>query len=144
MGAGVSIGNVEIEDTFAEAFDMVYSRILVTAENEHWLTAACQASTGFATSVIGCGVEAGVEAMADDTPDGRPGAYLLFFTMGKKGLEKHLIGRIGQALMTCPTTAVFNATDSDFRFDTGSSLRYFGDGYQSSKVIGEKGTGVFQ
>ncbi|VAX17693.1 Formylmethanofuran--tetrahydromethanopterin N-formyltransferase [hydrothermal vent metagenome] len=138
MDASVGIGNVEIEDTFAEAFDMVYSRILVTAENEHWLNAACLASTGFATSVIGCGVEAGVEGLTDDTPDGRPGAYLLFFTMGKKGLEKHLIGRIGQALMTCPTTAVFNATDSDSRFDTGSSLRYFGDGHQASKVIGDR------
>jgi len=138
MNAGASINKIEIEDTFAEAFDMVYSRILVTAENEHWLNAACQAATGFATSVIGCGVEAGVEAFTDDTPDGRPGACLLFFTMGKKGLEKHLIGRIGQALMTCPTTAVFNALDSDSRFDTGSSLRYFGDGLQSSKVIGER------
>jgi formylmethanofuran--tetrahydromethanopterin N-formyltransferase len=138
MDTGSKIGHVEIEATFAEAFDMVYSRLLVTAADKHWLDAACLASTGFATSVIGCGVEAGVEMLTDDTPDGRPGAYLLFFTMGKKGLEKHLIGRIGQAIMTCPTTAVFNATDSDSKFDIGSSLRYFGDGFQASKVIGER------
>lgn len=132
------INGVEIEDTFAEAFPMAYSRALVTAEDEGWLDAACRAATGFATSVIGCGVEAGVEGRADDTPDGRPGANLLFFTMGKKGLAEQLINRIGQAVMTCPTTAVYNALDSDKTMDIGAKLRYFGDGFQASKVVGDK------
>ncbi len=138
MNADGKMNGVEIEDTFAEAFAMVYSRILVTAGDEHWLKAACRACAGFATSVIGCGLEAGVEGYTSDTPDGRPGAHLLFFAMGKKQLEKELINRVGQAIMTCPTTAVFNAADSKTSFDVGAKLRYFGDGFQSSKVIGDK------
>ena len=129
------VNGVVIEDTFAEAFPMVYSRLLVTADDEWWLKAACDASVGFATSVIGCGVEAGVEYKTNDTPDGRPGAYLLFFTQSKKQMEDQMVNRIGQALMTCPTTAVFNAVESEEVMDIGSSIRYFGDGFQSSKVI---------
>ena len=115
---------------------MVYSRILVTADDKQWLDAACRSATGFATSVIGCGVEAGVESFTDNTPDGRPGAHLLFFSMGKKQLEEQLTNRIGQAVMTCPTTAVYNAAYSDTTMDIGAKLRYFGDGFQASKVIG--------
>ncbi len=130
-----NVNGVEIEDTFAEAFGMKYSRILVTARDKTWLDTVCCSATGFATSVIGCGVEAGVEGYTDDTPDKRPGAFLLFFAMGKKALEEQLVTRIGQAIMTCPTTAVFNATESDTMMDIGAKLRYFGDGYQASKVV---------
>jgi len=136
MSDSLTINGVEIENTFAEAFTMVYARVLVTAADSHWLNAACAAATGFATSVIGCGVEAGVESFTADTPDGRPGAFLLFFAMGKKGLEEHLVNRIGQAIMTCPTTAAYNAAESDTVMDIGGKLRYFGDGFQASKVIG--------
>jgi len=132
------INGVKIEDTFAEAFPMVYSRIIVTATDRYWLDQAICAATGFATSIIGCGVEAGLEEYTDKTPDGRPGAKLLFFTMGKKGLEEHLMNRIGQAIMTCPTTAVYNGAESDKIMDIGGKLRYFGDGLQMSKVIDEK------
>jgi len=130
-----NVNGVEIEDTFAEAFGMKYSRILVTARDKTWLDTACRSATGFATSVIGCGVEAGVEGYTDDTPDNRPGAFLLFFAMGKKALEEQLVSRVGQAIMTCPTTAVFNATESETVMDIGAKLRYFGDGYQASKVV---------
>jgi formylmethanofuran--tetrahydromethanopterin N-formyltransferase len=129
------INGVEIEDAFAEAFSMVWARVLVTAADGHWLAAAINAATGFATSIIGCGVEAGLEEYTRKTPDGRPGASLLFFAMGKKALEESLIMRVGQALMTCPTTAVYNGAKSEKMMDIGGKLRYFGDGFQTSKVI---------
>ncbi len=132
----IKLNNAEIEDTFAEAFPMVYTRLLVTAADKQWLDAACNTATGFATSVIGCGVEAGIESYTADTPDGRQGANLLFFAMGKKGLEEQLTNRVGQAIMTCPTTAVYNAVESDAMMEIGSKLRYFGDGFQASKVTG--------
>ena len=129
------INGVEIEDTFAEAFPMVWARVTVTAADKYWLDMAVAAATGFATSIIGCGVEAGLEGYARKTPDGRPGANLLFFTMGKKGLEEALINRIGQTLMTCPTTAVYNGAKSEKMMEIGGKLRFFGDGFQMSKVI---------
>ncbi|MDH5638885.1 MAG: formylmethanofuran--tetrahydromethanopterin N-formyltransferase, partial [Nitrospinota bacterium] len=138
MSEPLLINGVVIEDTFAEAFPMVCSRIIVTAEDRYWLDRAIRSATGFATSIIGCGVEAGLEEYTSNTPDGRPGAHLLFFTMGKKGLEEHLMNRIGQAIMTCPTTAVYNGAESEKIMDIGGKLRYFGDGLQMSKVIAEK------
>ncbi|MBI4828466.1 MAG: formylmethanofuran--tetrahydromethanopterin N-formyltransferase [Nitrospinae bacterium] len=135
MSQQKEINGVVIEDTFAEAFPMAWARVIVTAENRHWLDAACRAATGFATSVIGCKVEAGVERYLDDAPDGRPGASLLFFTMGKKQLDEQLLNRIGQAIMTCPTTAAYNGAPSGDMMDIGARLRYFGDGFQMSKVV---------
>ena len=136
MSDPLLINGVEIEETFAEAFPMHWARVVVTAVDKYWLGKAVDSATGFATSIIGCGVEAGVEGYPRQTPDGRPGANLLFFTMGKKGLEEQLISRIGQAIMTCPTTAAYNGADSENMMNIGGKLRFFGDGFQMSKVIG--------
>ncbi|MDH5755442.1 MAG: formylmethanofuran--tetrahydromethanopterin N-formyltransferase [Nitrospinota bacterium] len=138
MSEPLLINGVVIEDTFAEAFPMVYSRIIVTAADRYWLDRAICSATGFATSIIGCGVEAGLEEYTSKTPDGRPGAKLLFFTMGKKGLEESLMNRIGQAIMTCPTTAVYNGAPSEKMMEIGGKLRYFGDGFQMSKVVADR------
>ena len=135
----MKIRGVFIEDTFAEAFTMRVARIVITARSDRWVRAAALKLTGFATSVIGCKVEAGVERelTAKETPDGRPGASILLMTMGKDDLGKRLIERIGQTVLTCPTTACYDGLpDAPERVGVGSALRFFGDGFQASKVIG--------
>ena len=100
---------VTVDDTFAEAFPMKATRIVVTAHNTLWARQAALSATGFATSVIGCGCEAGIEREIDasETPDGRPGISLLLFSMSGKELAKQIERRVGQCVLTCPTTAVF-------------------------------------
>jgi formylmethanofuran--tetrahydromethanopterin N-formyltransferase len=132
------INGVEIEDTFAEAFKMRGARVIITAVNQRWALIAAQVTTGFATSVIACGCEAGIEEVipADETPDNRPGVSILVFAMGRKGLEDQLMRRVGQCIMTCPTAACFNGLESKERLKIGGTLRYFGDGFQISKLLG--------
>lgn len=134
------INGVEIEDTFAEAFKMRAARVIITAVKERWALTAAQVATGFATSVIACGCEAGIEEVipADETPDGRPGISILVFTMGSKGMEDQLMRRVGQCIMTCPTTACFNGLEGDKKLKIGGTLRYFGDGFQISKLLEER------
>ncbi|MGD0915923.1 MAG: formylmethanofuran--tetrahydromethanopterin N-formyltransferase [Thermodesulfobacteriota bacterium] len=130
-----NINGVEIEDTFAEAFKMWGTRVIVTAKNHKWALQAASTMTGFATSIIGCKCEAGIERELDHTPDGRPGFSVLFFTPSKDDLPKRLLDRVGQCIMTCPTTACFNGLSAPDRISIGGQLRYFGDGYQTSKVL---------
>lgn len=136
----MQIGTTHIEDTFAEAFAMWGTRVLITAATPDWAMAAATTLTGFATSVIGCKCEAGIERTLDAaaTPDGRPGASVLLFAMDKAALGKRLVERIGQCVMTCPTTACFAGLDADTSVVVGGKLRYFGDGHQISKRLGER------
>ena len=114
--AVLRLGDTEVVDTFAEAFPMYGTRFIVTAHDRRWATEAARSVTGFATSVIGCKCEAAIERdlEPDETPDGRPGASILLFAMDRESLGKRLVERVG----------------------VGASLRYFGDGFQASKVIG--------
>lgn len=129
---------VLIDDTFAEAFPMKATRLLITAHNLTWARHAAVAATGFATSVIACGCEAGIERelSADETPDGRPGLAVLLFAMSGKELAKQVERRVGQCVLTCPTTAVFAGLREGEPIALGRNLRFFGDGWQQSKVIG--------
>src|SRR4051812_16941378 len=139
--AEVQIRGVAIEDTFAEAFGMRGARLIITAKNERWAREAALKLTGFATSVIACKCEAAIERElpAGETPDGRPGIAVLFFTMDSDSLGKRLIERIGQTVLTCPTTACFDGLpDLPDRLATGKAIRTFGDRFQSSKVIGDQ------
>ena len=134
----MNIRGVFIEDTFAEAFTMRVARIIITARSERWAREAALKLTGFATSVIGCKCEAGIERVLGpgDTPDGRPGVSILFMTMGKDEMGKRLIERIGQTVLTCPTTACYDGLPGvPDRVGVGSALKFFGDGFQASKVI---------
>ncbi len=135
----MQLGTTQIEDTFAEAFAMWGTRIIVTAANLDWARVAAQSVTGFATSVIGCKCEAGIERELTEleTPDGRPGIAILLFAMDRAGLGKRLVERIGQCVMTCPTTACFSGLESEHQVSVGGKLRYFGDGHQASKKLGE-------
>ncbi|OPY46336.1 MAG: Formylmethanofuran--tetrahydromethanopterin formyltransferase [Methanosaeta sp. PtaU1.Bin028] len=129
----MEINGVKIDDTFAEAFPIKVSRVLITAITERWAVEAAREATGFGTSVIMCPAEAGIECIvpAEETPDGRPGVYIMICNMGWKNLEASLLARIGQCVLTAPTTAVFNGlTGAEKQFDTGKKLSYFADGYQ--------------
>jgi formylmethanofuran--tetrahydromethanopterin N-formyltransferase len=129
---------VRIVETFAEAFTMRASRVVITAESPGWARTAAQSMTGFATSVIGCKVEAGIEAelAADETPDGRPGASVLLFAFDAEGLGRQLIDRVGQTVLTCATTACFDGLpEAGDRVPVGGALRHFGDKFQSSKFL---------
>ena len=135
------VRGVLIEDTFAEAFTMRVARLIITGGTPRWAREAGLKLTGFATSVIGCKCEAGIERELSETetPDGRPGVSVLFLTMDKESLPQQLISRIGQTVLTCPTTACFEGLpDEPDRLPVGKALRVFGDGFQGSKVIGGK------
>lgn len=132
------LGGVEIEDTFAEAFGMTATRLVITADDARWARCAAESMTGFATSVIGCGVEAGIECelAARETPDGRPGIAVLLFAVSRDALAKAARDRVGQCVLTCPGTACFAGIAGETRVPLGRALRYFGDGRQAAKRIG--------
>ena len=132
------LNGATVADTFAEAFAMFGSRVIITAETAAWAQAAAQSMTGFATSIIGCKCEAGIEAelAASDTPDGRPGVSVLLFSTSAEGVGKRLLERVGQCVMTCPSTACYNGLASADTVVIGGQLRYFGDKFQMSKMVG--------
>src|SRR5262245_20804404 len=118
---------------------MTAARVVVTAETPGWARTAGQTATGYAASVIGCDAEAGVERdlPPEETPDGRPGVSLLFFAFSRDALQTALVNRVAQCILTCPTTACFNglAGDPGKSIKVGGSLRFFGDGWQISKLL---------
>lgn len=133
------INGVAVDDTFAEAFPMKATRLVVTAHDIVWARHAAVSATGLATSVIACGCEAGIERELDagETPDGRPGIAILLFAMSGKELVKQIERRVGQCVMTCPTTAVFAGLppEAGEAVALGRNLRFFGDGWQFSKKL---------
>jgi formylmethanofuran--tetrahydromethanopterin N-formyltransferase len=129
----MEINGVQIEDTFAEGFPIKMARVLITAVTERWALEAAREATGFGTSVIGCSAEAGIECVVDgsQTPDGRPGVNILICNMGYKNLESSLLYRLGNCVMTAPTTAAFSGMpEAEKQFDTGKKESWYGDGYQ--------------
>ena len=131
---------VTIDDNFAEAFPMSGTGILITAPNAKWARQAALTMTGFATSVIGCGCEAGIdrEVPPEETPDGRPGVRALLFAMSSKDAEKQLVNRLGQCVLTCPGSAVYSTVPGEFEIKVGDALRQFGDKWQMSKVVDDR------
>jgi formylmethanofuran--tetrahydromethanopterin N-formyltransferase len=135
----MDIRGVTIDDTYAEAFGMRAARVIITAVSARWAREAALKMTGFATSVIGCKCEAAIEAElpASATPDRRPGVSVLLFTMDRDSLGPRLTERIGQTVLTCPTTSCFDGLPASAdRVPAGRALRVFGDGFQISKVVG--------
>lgn len=134
----MEINGVEIEDTFAEAFGIQVSRVLVTAATKKFAKIAATEATGYATSVIGCPAEAGIDCYVppEETPDGRPGYMIMICNMSKKNLDHELLERVGMCLLTAATTAAFNALDdADEKLKTGQKLKFFGDGFEKELDI---------
>ncbi len=130
-----------IEDTFAEMFPMWAGRILITAENEKWALIAARTATGFASSIIMSPAEAGIESVVSQgkSPDGRTGTLIQIYHRTRRELRVQMIQRISQCVMTCPTTAAFDALPkAKRRLKVGQSIRLFGDGFQRSDAIGER------
>jgi formylmethanofuran--tetrahydromethanopterin N-formyltransferase len=131
-----------VDDTYAEAFKSVYAEILITARDRRWLDHALDAATGNASSTIMCDCEAGIDRYVGPggdasvaTPDGRPGAIIQFhlprFRKDRiEALERALLVRISQNVLTCPTAACFNLLDTDSYYRLGRKIAYFGNGFQ--------------
>jgi formylmethanofuran--tetrahydromethanopterin N-formyltransferase len=133
---------VAIEDTFAEAFPMVAARILITAENEKWAMNSARAATGFASSIIMSPAEAGIEGPIvppEKSPDGRPGVHIQIYHRTRTELKMQMISRIGQCVLTCPTTAAFDDMPNAKRhLKVGGAIRMFGDGYEKKDTLGDR------
>ncbi len=130
---------VRIEDTFAEMFPLWAGRILITAANEKWALIAARTAAGFASSIIMSPAEAAVETLVSpkETPDGRPGAIIQIYHSSRSDLKHQMSLRIGQCIMTCPTTAAFDALPkAKRRVKIGRILRLFGDGFQKKGEVG--------
>jgi len=136
----VTVKGVRIDDTFAEAFGMRATAVIVTADSARWARQAALTMTGFATSVIGCGCEAGIdrELGPRQTPDGRPGVRVLMFAVSTAELQKQLQARVAQCVLTSPGSACYAALEGEEKLKLGNALRYFGDGWQISKRFGAK------
>ena len=137
----MELNGVKIEDTYCEAFGGYFARVLVTAINEKWAKIAAQIATGYGTSTIHCDAEAAIDVVvpADKTPDGRPGVIIMFFISDKKKVGNVVMNRIGQCVLTSPTSACYDALEKslapekEFEIKIGENLRYFGDGFEEKK-----------
>jgi formylmethanofuran--tetrahydromethanopterin N-formyltransferase len=136
----LTIKGIRIDDTFAEAFGMRATAVVITADSARWARQAALTMTGFATSVIGCGCEAGIDRalVPKDTPDGRPGVRVLMFAVSTTELQKQLQGRVAQCVLTSPGSACYAGLDGEEALRLGDALRYFGDGWQISKRLGAR------
>jgi len=136
MRSKMELNGVEIEDTFAEAFPIKVARVVITAVTERWAEEAAREATGFATSVIGCPAEAGIDMMLSraDTPDGRPGVAIMICHFKKDGIKAQLIERLGECVLTAPTTAMFNGLEAEEKLPV--KLHFFGDGFEYEKEVG--------
>jgi len=131
---------VRVDDTFAEAFGMRATALTITAADARWARQAAVTMTGFGTSVIGCGAETGIdrELTPKETPDGRPGVRVLLFAVSTSELQKQVQARVGQCVLTSPGSACYSGLAGEEQLKLGDSLRYFGDGWQVSKRLGDK------
>ncbi|MDX2290179.1 MAG: formylmethanofuran--tetrahydromethanopterin N-formyltransferase [Hyphomicrobiaceae bacterium] len=133
-----TLNGIAIDDTFAEAFGMSGTGLILTADSLKWARQAAVTATGFGTSVIGCGAECGIdrELSTAETPDGRPGVRVLMFGFSPDSLEPQVKNRVGQCVLTSPGSACFNGLASDKRLKLSAGPRFFGDGWQTSRRLG--------
>ena len=134
------INGIQIDDTFAEAFGMSATGVVITADTPKWAMIAAKTMSGFGTSVIGCGAECGIDAEVspDQTPDGRPGVRVLLFGFSPDALLPQLKNRVGQCVLTSPGSACFNGVEAEERLKLSAGIRFFGDGFQTAKKLGDR------
>jgi formylmethanofuran--tetrahydromethanopterin N-formyltransferase len=139
-GAPRVVNGVKIDDTFAEAFGMSGTGLVLTADSAKWAMQAAVTMTGFGTSVIGCGAECGIDRVLspDETPDGRPGVRVLLFGFSPDSLGPQLKNRVGQCVLTSPGSACYNGLEADKRLPLSNGPRFFGDGWQTAKRLGKR------
>ncbi len=133
----MKVNGIEIVDTYAEICEMKVCRFLITALSEDLAYECALKTTGFGTSIIMCPCETGIDCRAKETPDERPGYYVQAWHCDEKTLERQVMARIGQCVLTHPTTAVFNGLeDAEGYLEIGKKLRYFGDGFEEFEEFG--------
>ncbi len=134
------VRGIRIDDTFAEAFTMRATAVVITADSARWARQAAVTMTGFATSVIGCGCEAGIDSELSPrrTPDRRPGVRVLLFAVSTGELQKQLQNRVGQCVLTTASAACYAGLEGEEALKLGNALRFFGDGWQISKRFAGK------
>lgn len=135
------MGKIKIEDTYAEAFEGIYCRLIITADDEETLGKAAEKATATPSIVIGR-VEGGIEKWLtpEDTPDGRKGVVVQFwggidprkpFSDSLRKFEIELSYRIRQDILVRPFTAVFNALPNpEGKLDMMERVGHCGDGYE--------------
>jgi formylmethanofuran--tetrahydromethanopterin N-formyltransferase len=135
----MKVNGITIDDTFAEAFGMSATGVVITADTPHWARQAAVTMSGFGTSVIGCGAEVGIdrELKPEETPDGRPGVRVLLFGFSPEALVPQLKNRVGQCVLTSPGSACYAGVEAKKRIGLGQGPRYFGDGFQTAKKLGK-------
>jgi formylmethanofuran--tetrahydromethanopterin N-formyltransferase len=135
----MKVNGITIDDTFAEAFGMSGTGVIITADSPRWARQAAVTMSGFGTSVIGCGAEVGIdrELKPEETPDGRPGVRVLLFGFSPDALAPQLKNRVGQCVLTSPGSACYAGVDAKRRIGLGQGPRYFGDGFQTAKILGK-------
>jgi len=135
----MKVNGITIDDTFAEAFGMSGTGVIITADSARWARQAAVTMSGFGTSVIGCGAEVGIdrELKPEETPDGRPGVRVLLFGFSPDALAPQLKNRVGQCVLTSPGSACYAGVAAKKRIGLGQGPRYFGDGFQTAKILGK-------
>jgi len=135
----MKVNGIAIDDTFAEAFGMSATGVVITADSARWARQAAVTMSGFGTSVIGCGAEVGIdrELKPEETPDGRPGVRVLLFGFSPDALAPQLKNRVGQCVLTSPGSACYSGVDAKKRIGLGQGPRFFGDGFQTAKRLGK-------
>jgi formylmethanofuran--tetrahydromethanopterin N-formyltransferase len=135
----MKVNGITIDDTFAEAFGMSGTGVIITADSPRWARQAAVTMSGYGTSVIGCGAEVGIdrELKPEETPDGRPGVRVLLFGFSPDALAPQLKNRVGQCVLTSPGSACYAGVDAKRRIGLGQGPRYFGDGFQTAKILGK-------
>ena len=136
------VKKVEIEDTYAEAFDGLYCRVIVTADDEETLKKAAEDATATPSGVIGR-LDSGIERWLSEreTPDKRKGAILQFWKGFDKGkpledlvrrFEKEFSYRIRQDILVKPFTAFFDAlfVKPEGKIDMMERVGHCGDGFE--------------
>jgi formylmethanofuran--tetrahydromethanopterin N-formyltransferase len=136
----MKINGIAIDDTFAEAFGMAGTGVIITADTPRWARQAAVTMSGFGTSVIGCGAEVGIdrELKPEETPDGRPGVRVLLFGFSPESASQQLKNRVGQCVLTSPGSACYAGVESEKRIGLGQGPRFFGDGFQTAKRLDKK------
>ena len=136
----IIVNGITIDDTFAEAFGMSATGVVITADTMKWARQAATTMSGFGTSVIGCGAEVGIdhEVPPEETPDGRPGVRVLLFGFSPDSIDGQLKNRVGQCVLTSPGSACFNGVDSPERIPLSAGPRFFGDGWQTARKLGDR------
>jgi formylmethanofuran--tetrahydromethanopterin N-formyltransferase len=136
----MKVNGILIDDTFAEAFGMAGTGVIITADTMKWARQAAVTMSGFGTSVIGAGAEVGIdrELKPEETPDGRPGVRVLLFGFSPDAASAQLKTRVGQCVLTSPGSACYAGVESEKRIGLGQGPRFFGDGFQTAKRLGKK------